>query len=401
MDQILPSWLDHKFIEKILKNIENDDSICVVNINSKRASGEADNFTSLIIRLIVDFTINEKSKKLFKKKSLIVKIAQVKNGRNKEIEQMGVFNTEIMMMTSTLKEMEKILDDGTKLCSEYFYGQDHSPDVIIMEDLIESGFRLVDKRAGLDLQHSLFAIRNLAKFHASSVALVEKNPNCKKQYNKGFFYITDELKEWKEFIDSTMKLFGKVVSSWPNLGQKYQDKLSKISDNLYNLIAKKTIVNENEFNVINHGDFWINNMLFHYDNNNQVDGHIFLDFQQPVYKSPAIDLNYFLHTSLSEDVFINHRDEILQEYLNVLTMTMKKIGCKTLPPSMDGLIKLIHKYEIYSIFAGCVCLPIMTADRKDVKNIEAAVIECLSNQFFLKRITKRLEAWDKIELFDI
>lgn len=87
---------------------------------------------------------------------------------------MGVFNTEIIMMTSTLKKMEKILGDNTKLCSEYFYSQDHSPDVIIMEDLIESGFRLLDKRAGLDLQHSLFAIRNLAKFHASSVALVEK-----------------------------------------------------------------------------------------------------------------------------------------------------------------------------------------------------------------------------------
>lgn len=85
MDQILPSWLDNKLIEKILKNIENDDSICVVNINSKPGSSKGDNFTSLIIRLTVDFTKNEKSKKLFKKKSLIVKTAKVKSSMNKEI----------------------------------------------------------------------------------------------------------------------------------------------------------------------------------------------------------------------------------------------------------------------------------------------------------------------------
>lgn len=76
------------------------------------------------------------------------------------------------MMTSTLVEMEKLLGD-TKLCGKCLYGQDNPPAVII-EDLAESGFRLADRQAGLDLPHALLAIRNLAKFHASSVAIVEK-----------------------------------------------------------------------------------------------------------------------------------------------------------------------------------------------------------------------------------
>lgn len=90
-----------------------------------------------------------------------------------KIEQMGVFNTEIIMMTTTLKEMEKILDDDTKFCAKCLYGQDNPP-AIIIEDLTELGFRLADRQTGLDLQHSLLAIKNLAKFHASSVAVVEK-----------------------------------------------------------------------------------------------------------------------------------------------------------------------------------------------------------------------------------
>ncbi|XP_044001310.1 uncharacterized protein LOC122847580 [Aphidius gifuensis] len=406
MDQVLPTWLDNKLIEKILRNFENDDSICVVDINSKLASGKGDNFTSEVLRLVVSYTVNEKSKKLVKKKSLIVKVANLTAGMNKEIiEEMAAVNTEIIMMTTTLQEMEKILDDDTKLGGKCLYGQDNPP-AIIIEDLTELGFRLADRQAGLDLQHSLLAIKNLAKFHASSVAVVEKDPSCKKKYSNGLFFITNELKEWKKFAVNAMKSLAQVVGSWPDLGPKYQDKLLKISDNIYDLIAEKTIVNENEFNVINHGDFWINNMFFHYDNNNQVDGHIFLDFQIPVYKSPAIDLNYFFHGSLSEDVFINHRDEILQEYLNVLTMTMKKIGCKTLPPSMDVLKKLIRKYEIYSIFAGCICLPIITADKKDAKNMEEltdkdGLVDTVSNPLFLKRITKRLQVWDQMGLLDV
>lgn len=76
------------------------------------------------------------------------------------------------MMSSTLMDMEKILGD-TKLCGKCLYGQENPP-AIIIEDLGELGFRMADRHAGLDFQHALLAIRNLAKFHASSVAIIEK-----------------------------------------------------------------------------------------------------------------------------------------------------------------------------------------------------------------------------------
>lgn len=131
-----------------------------------------------------------------------------------------------------------------------------------------------------------------------------------------------------------------------------------------------------------------------------------LDFQISVYKSPAIDLNYFLYASLSEDVLINHREQLLKEYLSVLTSTMKRIGCKTLPPSMADLERILHKYEIYSLFATFICLPIMSGDKKDAKSIEEmtakdGAMDGVKNPLFLKRVSRRLKIWDEMGLLDL
>lgn len=91
MDYILPAWLDNRLIEKILKNFKNDDSICVVDLNSKLATSKGDNWTSEVIRLLVSYKRNEKSEKIVKQKSLIVKIANVTAGINKEIVSIYYF----------------------------------------------------------------------------------------------------------------------------------------------------------------------------------------------------------------------------------------------------------------------------------------------------------------------
>lgn len=86
--------------------------------------------------------------------------------------------------------------------------------------------------------------------------------------------------EWKRFAISGLESLAKAVETWPELGKKYQDKLIKFSKDFFAVATKKTALDKNEFNVINHGDFWINNMFFHYDKNNQVDGHIFVSILQ-------------------------------------------------------------------------------------------------------------------------
>lgn len=57
---------------------------------------------------------------------------------------------------------------------------------------------------------------------------------------------------------------------------RYAEKLAKLIDHIYEIGAEACKLSEDEFNVINHGDFWVNNMLFKYDNDDKPIQHIFV-----------------------------------------------------------------------------------------------------------------------------
>lgn len=78
------------------------------------------------------------------------------------------------MMTETLAKMNKVLGGNAPLNGRGLFTQKEDPPLLVIEDLAPLGFRMADRQAGLDMDHCLLAIRGLARFHASSVALCEK-----------------------------------------------------------------------------------------------------------------------------------------------------------------------------------------------------------------------------------
>ena len=57
---------------------------------------------------------------------------------------------------------------------------------------------------------------------------------------------------------------------------RYADKIAKLVDHVYQIGIDATRRSDDEFNVINHGDVWVNNMLFKYDNDGNPIDHIFV-----------------------------------------------------------------------------------------------------------------------------
>ncbi|XP_077275264.1 uncharacterized protein LOC143904443 isoform X2 [Temnothorax americanus] len=401
-----PAWLNLCFVEKILRKSEGDNSIQVIDIFSKPATAKGDNYTSDMIRVTAEFSRDQGGSKITEKKSIIVKISPIVEGiRQDLIESSGIFHTEILMMSDTLDKMNKLLGPEHRLSGKGLYVQNKNPTLLVMEDLAPLGFRMADRLSGLDLAHTILALDGLARFHAASVAICEKEPKQKEMYVKGMFN-EQYPPEMSNFFIMSVKALADEVANWPGM-KKYSEKIAKLTDHIYKIGINATKPCEDEFNVINHGDFWVNNMLFKYDNNGKPIQHICVDFQLCVYTSPAIDLQYFLSTSPSPDVIENKKDVLLNEYLSALSATLKQLGCKTQPPTIEELKAALKRRASYGMIASFSVLPIVLCCKTEAKDFD----EILSNGSFSnpglkgenykKLMMKRLPMYDECGLLDL
>lgn len=78
------------------------------------------------------------------------------------------------MLSDALEKMNDILGATTNRLNARLLFYKKKPPMIVFEDLMPLGFHMADREAGLDLDHCVLAIQNLARFHGSSVALCEK-----------------------------------------------------------------------------------------------------------------------------------------------------------------------------------------------------------------------------------
>jgi hypothetical protein len=94
------------------------------------------------------------------------------------------------------------------VCSQFTARYLYScPGTIVVQDLCAEGFRMAERRQGLDLSHSLIVMRMLARFHAASVVLHDRDPDEFSVYYKNLYACPETLEGSEKFIFSTYVRF--------------------------------------------------------------------------------------------------------------------------------------------------------------------------------------------------
>lgn len=91
------------------------------------------------------------------------------------------------------------------------------------------------------------------------------------------------------------------------------------------------------FTVLNHGDDWINNMMFKLAENGDIEDFKFLDFQMSFWGSPVADLFYFLLSSVRDDVKAAKFDELIEYYHEMLVESLKRVNYEQHIPTLEEL----------------------------------------------------------------
>lgn len=133
------------------------------------------------------------------------------------------------------------------------------------------------------------------------------------------------------------------IAVWPNASQ-YVAKLQKLRSNIIERGCQMFDANPAHFNTLNHGDFWLNNIMVKQEEVIRgpergtsetltvSEKAIFIDFQDSCWSSPAIDLHYFLNTSLCESDRPRAFNQLIDVYYVELESMLKKLEfCKPIP----------------------------------------------------------------------
>ncbi|XP_034662437.1 uncharacterized protein LOC117897592 isoform X1 [Drosophila subobscura] len=340
----IPDWLKADVFQGLLKEQVKD----YKETKSLRACAgvaKGENYATRVLRVELDVKTEDKSQLT---KTFMLKTPMAAH-RPLLIPGNNIFDTERGMYMKVVPEMEQMYRDvglevkfGAQsyeiLTTDYY---------VLLEDLRPQGFKNIDRLQGLDQAHTESALRKFAQWHAASAVRVDTKGPYEEHYTRGFFQSQPLL---NSICNDSMKSLLKYIELYE--GQEtYIQELHNISTKLMDVAVDIGQPKPNEFNVLNHGDAWSNNIMFQYNEKNEISNTYFVDLQLPKWGTVAQDLYYFLLSSLSLDIKITKFDYFVWFYHLELVKHLRLLKYAKPPPTLKSILLDLCRYSGW----GFVC----------------------------------------------
>ncbi|TDG47635.1 hypothetical protein AWZ03_005933 [Drosophila navojoa] len=346
---------DADYIAKALALAFNSESLRVESFHSEPITQRGENFCSVIYRIKVEFRKSEDApleQGNYVLKDLLPIVAEV--GSNEKL-----------MFQEILPAMAKILQKSSleehKLSADcLFVEREPKKEIYLLEDLCALGYASMNRQKGLNLEDAEICVHKLAQFHAASMLLLHEQPELVGQLSPSHY--AEGLDDpFAQVIVVNGTAFGAdVVAELPGMS-KIADKMRAQLPAEYETRIKTVVNGKNTaMPVIVHGDLWLNNLMI----NAEEKKAIIVDFQNCFIGSAAIDVQFFLYTSLQLDVLLQHREHLLKRYYESLCQTLTALNYTGNTLSYEQLADEMRQCLFYAYYAVVCELPICCASKE-------------------------------------
>lgn len=137
-----------------------------------------------------------------------------------------------------------------------------SPKILILADIGPENF--VPRKDAQNLEVTRKVLQKLAKFHGLSYFMNDSNEDVD-TYREGF--VSERMAAGLAMFANSFKLAAQVLKDWGKDFEVYGDRILALMPTLLPKIMKIYTANPpgQGFNVLNHGDFHIRNIMFNSD----------------------------------------------------------------------------------------------------------------------------------------
>ncbi|KAJ8879474.1 hypothetical protein PR048_020082 [Dryococelus australis] len=366
-----PSWLTDEYIAEILRKGEDDSGIKVNNVDITSYLGKGENYASIIQKINITYTDGKDHQK---EKTFILKSMPHNPIMQRFVIEAKLYDKELHAYKKLIPAMASLTE--VPQISAQFYSTDRE-DIVILEDMTTKGFKMADRKKRMDLAHSILALKALARFHGLSFAVVEREPSIVDHFQESMY--SNRMKEMNSrFIPKMYGSLASLVETWvgfERFSEKIRSRIDGIFDQMEEIISPKI----SAFNVLNHGDFWVNNMLFRYNETQEPEEVCLIDLQLIRYGSPALDLQYFFATSLADNVREKYEDILLEEYHKALSATLRSVTLKPITYSLEDLRHDFQEKAAFGFNMGCFVIGAVVADSSEAIDLDSLTEESIED----------------------
>lgn len=377
--QEVPAWLNEQFFEEIfVDKLKLKRGKFLVKVRSVvPTGGSGENYTSMLYHAKVDAECDDGTTR-----NLAVILKAMITAP--ELKAFGVFQKEKCFYEKVIPTMETIWANAgveVQFGPRCWKSTEGDVDILVLDDLCANGYKVADRRKGLNLKHVHVLLAKLAKYHAATAVDYEENGPINAEFDKGLVQSVA-----KPMFDQYFKLITPVLlpslDDWMERN-KYQSILAKNMTGMFEKLRDATTKNDSKFIVLCHGDVWTNNHMYKYhpDSDDPEDA-LLIDFQNPYYSSPVMDLFYFLISSTTLELKTTQFDEMVQFYQAELSEALQKLNY----PGKIPTLRDVHIELLKRAYFGMQCLygilPVVLAEKSENANFAGFFGEDEANQKF-------------------
>lgn len=170
--------------------------------------------------------------------------------------------------------------------------------------------------------------------------------------------------------EKNIDMMREISSKWTcsNSMHRFLDNYkTKMLDRVFEL--QEDFRQSDRFQVLCHGDFWCNNVMFKYESGSPT-YCLLLDFQLANFNSPAFDLNYFIFTSMRKELKLTQMDTLIHYYHSQLVDHLQRLNYSGQVISLLELHRDFHDLGAYGLNStyGTLCAVVAPSDG-DMSNL--------------------------------